>query len=162
GQKTPRIVRANGWAIRKVRKDGTLVWVRENAKAVRRSDGDLIVLIACEDINDRKRGEQRLRAQYGVTRVLAEFPSLAAGSTTLLRTICEAMDWDWGALWTADQQAERLRCDSIWHVPAIDVAEFDLASRQFACRPGEGRAGQVWQTRQPLWIVDVASDPGFR
>jgi PAS domain S-box-containing protein len=77
----------NKWEIRKVRKDGTLVWVRENAKAVRRSDGDLIVLIACEDINDRKRGEQRLRAQYGVTRVLAESASLAAASSALLRTI---------------------------------------------------------------------------
>ncbi|HZD29950.1 MAG TPA: PAS domain S-box protein [Xanthobacteraceae bacterium] len=152
----------NKWEIRKVRKDGTLVWVRENAKAVRRSDGDLIVLIACEDINDRKRGEQRLRAQYGVTRVLAESAGLAAASPALLRTICEAMDWDWGALWTADQQAERLRCDSIWHVPAIDLAEFGAASRQFACRPGEGRAGQVWQTRQSLWIADVAEDPGFR
>jgi PAS domain S-box-containing protein len=152
----------NKWEIRKVRKDGTLVWVRENAKALRRSDGDLIVLIACEDINDRKRGEQRLRAQYGVTRGLAESASLAAASSALLRTICEAMDWDWGALWTADQQAEALRCDSIWHVPAIDLTEFDVASRQFACRAGEGRAGQVWQTCQPLWIVDVARDPGFR
>src|SRR5256885_6239151 len=47
----------NRWEICKVRRDGTLVWVRENAKAVRRSGGDLIVLIVCEDINDRKRGE---------------------------------------------------------------------------------------------------------
>jgi PAS domain S-box-containing protein len=60
----------NKWEIRKIRKDGTLLWVRENAKAIRQSDGNLIVLIACEDISDRKRGEQRLAAQYGVTRVL--------------------------------------------------------------------------------------------
>jgi len=45
----------NKWEIRKVRKDGTLLWVRENAKAVRRSDGNLIVLIACEDISDHRR-----------------------------------------------------------------------------------------------------------
>jgi PAS domain-containing protein len=88
----------NKWEIRKVRKDGTLLWVRENAKAVRRSDGNLIVLIASEDISDRKRGEQRLTAQYGVTRVLAESDSLAEATPYLLRTICEAMDWDWGAL----------------------------------------------------------------
>src|SRR5919198_2159571 len=46
----------NKWEIRKVRKDGTLLWVRENAKAVRRSDGNPIVLIACEDISDQKCG----------------------------------------------------------------------------------------------------------
>jgi PAS domain S-box-containing protein len=152
----------NKWEIRKVRKDGTLLWVRENAKAVRRSDGNLIVLIACEDISDQKRGEQRLAAQSGVSRVLAESDSLAEASPHLLRTICEAMDWDWGALWSVRQQPERLRCDSIWHASTISVSEFDAASQQSACAPGEGRAGQVWKTRQPLWIADVAKDPGFR
>src|SRR6266498_407894 len=153
----------NKWEIRKVRKDGTLLWVRENAKAVRRSDGDLIVLIACEDISDQKRGEQRLAAQSGVSRVLAESDSLAEASPHLLRTICEAMDWDWGALWSVrQQQPERLRCDCIWHASSIDVSEFDAASQKSACAPGEGRAGQVWKTRQSLWIADVAKDPGFR
>src|SRR6266545_3434600 len=153
----------NKWEIRKVRKDGTLLWVRENAKAVRRSDGNLIVLIACEDISDQKRGEQRLAAQSGVSRVLAESDSLAEASPHLLRTICEAMDWDWGALWSVrQQQPERLRCDCIWHASSIDVSEFDAASQKSACAPGEGRAGQVWKTRQSLWIADVAKDPGFR
>ncbi len=152
----------NKWEIRKVRKDGTLLWVRENAKAVRRSDGDLIVLIACEDISDQKRGEQRLAAQSSVSRVLAESDSLAEASPELLRAICEAMDWDWGALWTVRQQPERLRCVFIWHAPSIDSVEFDAASREFACAAGEGRAGQVWQTRQPLWIADATKDPGFR
>jgi PAS domain S-box-containing protein len=152
----------NKWEIRKVRKDGTLLWVRENAKAVRRSADDLIVLIACEDISDHKRGEQRLAAQSGVSRVLAESDSLAEASPGLLRTICEAMDWDWGALWSADREAGRLRCDSIWHASTISVSEFDAASQQSACAPGEGRAGQVWKTRQSLWIADVAKDPGFR
>src|SRR6266540_3579340 len=153
----------NKWEIRKVRKDGTLLWVRENAKAVRRSDGNLIVLIACEDISDQKRGEQRLAAQSGVSRVLAESDSLAEASPHLLRTICEAMDWDWGALWSVRQQRpERLRCDCIWHASSIDVSEFDAASQKSACAPGEGRAGQVWKTRQSLWIADVAKDPGFR
>src|SRR5256886_11939952 len=122
----------NKWEIRKVRKDGTLLWVRENAKAVRRSDGDLIVLIACEDISDQKRGEQRLAAQSSVSRVLAESDSLAEASPELLRAICEAMDWDWGALWTVRQQPERLRCVFIWHAPSIDC-------RIRRGQPGNGR-----------------------
>jgi PAS domain S-box-containing protein len=52
---------ANGWEVRKIRKDGTVLWVRENAKAVRRSGNQLIVLIACEDITERKRAEDALR-----------------------------------------------------------------------------------------------------
>jgi PAS domain S-box-containing protein len=51
----------HSWEIRKVRKDGSALWVRENAKAVRRLDSRLIVLIACEDITERKEAENALR-----------------------------------------------------------------------------------------------------
>lgn len=49
------------WEIRKVRKDGSTLWVRENAKAMRRADDKPVILIACEDITERKRAEQKLR-----------------------------------------------------------------------------------------------------
>jgi PAS domain S-box-containing protein len=57
--------RARSWEARKVRKDGKLLWVRETAKAVSRVGGP-IVLIACEDISDRKQldaEKERLEAQ---------------------------------------------------------------------------------------------------
>lgn len=56
-----RLGQASSWEIRKVRKDGSLLWVRENAKAVRSAAGPLIILIACEDITERKRTEDALR-----------------------------------------------------------------------------------------------------
>jgi PAS domain S-box-containing protein len=52
---------AHAWEIRKIRKNRTVLWVRENAKAVRRAEDQLIVLIACEDITERKRTEDALR-----------------------------------------------------------------------------------------------------
>jgi PAS domain S-box-containing protein len=55
------IGKTHSWEIRKVRKDGSAIWVRENAKAVRQLDGGLIVLIACEDITVRKQAEDALR-----------------------------------------------------------------------------------------------------
>jgi PAS domain S-box-containing protein len=55
------IGQTRSWEIRKVRKDGSALWVRENAKAVRRQDNRLIVLIACEDITGRKEAENALR-----------------------------------------------------------------------------------------------------
>ena len=55
------IGQTHSWEIRKVRKDGSELWVRENAKAVRRLDNQLIVLIACEDITERKQAENALR-----------------------------------------------------------------------------------------------------
>jgi PAS domain S-box-containing protein len=52
---------ARTWEIRKIRKDGSLLWVRENAKAMHHADNKPIVLIACEDITERKQAENALR-----------------------------------------------------------------------------------------------------
>jgi PAS domain S-box-containing protein len=49
------------WEMRKVRKDGSVIWVRETAKAMRRAKGKPIVLIACEDVTARKRAEAELQ-----------------------------------------------------------------------------------------------------
>ena len=51
----------SSWEVRKVRKDGATIWVRESAKAVRRANNCLIVLIACEDITESKRAKDALR-----------------------------------------------------------------------------------------------------
>ncbi len=55
------IGQSHTWEIRKIRKSGSLLWVRENAKTMRRSDGKVVVLIACEDVTERKRTEHALQ-----------------------------------------------------------------------------------------------------
>lgn len=49
------------WEIRKVRKDGSVLWVRENAKTMLRAEDGPIVLVACENITERKEAENALR-----------------------------------------------------------------------------------------------------
>ncbi|HXJ34596.1 MAG TPA: PAS domain S-box protein [Candidatus Eisenbacteria bacterium] len=60
------------WELRKVRKDGTMLWVRETAKAMRTAEGELAVLIVCEDITQQKRAEDELRASEGRFRTLVD------------------------------------------------------------------------------------------
>jgi PAS domain S-box-containing protein len=48
------------WELRKVRKDGSMLWVRELARAVIRGN-DRVILIACEDITEKKGAEEALR-----------------------------------------------------------------------------------------------------
>ena len=45
--------------IRKVRRDGSILWVREVARAVSNTEGQTVVLIVCEEITERKRAEER-------------------------------------------------------------------------------------------------------
>jgi len=53
--------KSHTWEVRKVRKDGSLLWVRENAKAMPRADDKLVILIACEDVTERRQTESALR-----------------------------------------------------------------------------------------------------
>jgi PAS domain S-box-containing protein len=49
------------WELRKVRRDGSVFWVKELARAVRQADGRLVVLVACEDITSKVNLEAQLR-----------------------------------------------------------------------------------------------------
>src|SRR6202035_4318762 len=149
------------WEIRKLRKDGTVLWVRENAKAVRRSGNDAVILIACEDITERRRAEQRRDALHAVTRVLAEADTLAAAAPHMLRAIGENLEWDWGALWSIHREATPLRCDCLWHAPDIATAEFDTVCRERVFAASEGRLGRVWRSASPIWMVDATTEPEF-
>jgi PAS domain S-box-containing protein len=53
--------KSHTWEVRKIRKDGSLLWVRENAKAMQHADGKLVILIACEDVTERRQTENALR-----------------------------------------------------------------------------------------------------
>lgn len=53
--------RTSGWEARKVRKDGTPLWVRETVRTVQDPNGDTVILVVCEDVTERKRTEEALR-----------------------------------------------------------------------------------------------------
>jgi PAS domain S-box-containing protein len=60
------------WEFRKVRKDGSVLWVREQARAVDGPAGETIVLIVCGDITQQKAAEQALRESEQRYRALVE------------------------------------------------------------------------------------------
>jgi PAS domain S-box-containing protein len=102
------------WEIRKIRKDGSVLWVRENAKAVRRADRQLIVLVACEDITERMRNEIALRESEQRFRDYAE----------------TASDWLWetGADHRFTRVSEHLNDSDIDPLSRIGVARWDFAT----------------------------------
>ena len=61
--------KAHSWEARKVRKDDTVLWVRETAKAVPRANGPM-VLIACEDMTAQRSAAEALhQAQADLAHV---------------------------------------------------------------------------------------------
>jgi PAS domain S-box-containing protein len=82
------IGRTRIWEIRKVRKDGSVLWVRETARAMLLKDRP-VVLVVCEDITERKRAEQELRTtEQRLSAVIGNTPIVvfamdASGGFTL-------------------------------------------------------------------------------
>jgi diguanylate cyclase (GGDEF)-like protein/PAS domain S-box-containing protein len=49
------------WEARKVRKSGSVLWVKENIRTVQNADGEIVIIFACEDISERKITEVALQ-----------------------------------------------------------------------------------------------------
>ncbi|HEY1243463.1 MAG TPA: PAS domain S-box protein [Hyphomicrobiaceae bacterium] len=87
--------------LRKVRRDGSIIWVREAARAVRQSAGQqTVILVVCEEITERKRAEEqqsllvaeldhRVKNVLATVAVVASRTSEHTGSTS---DFIEALD----------------------------------------------------------------------
>jgi PAS domain S-box-containing protein len=52
---------STAWEVRKIRKDGSLLWVRETVKAMPKESNRTVVLVVCEDITERRQAQEELR-----------------------------------------------------------------------------------------------------
>jgi PAS domain S-box-containing protein len=138
--------------------DGTYIWLLWNATP---SSDEKLVFAVARDITLRKRAERRLAAGYAVTRVLAGAETLDEATPLILRSICEGLGWELGAMWRVDESGKMLRCVELWHPPALEFPSFVWATREFAYHRGVGLPGRVWETEQPAWLPDVPSQGNF-
>jgi PAS domain S-box-containing protein len=94
-------------------KDGSFRWIHWTAAAP--ADGQLFYATG-RDITEIKRDEDLLLAQYFVTKVLAEAPSMHEAAPKILKNICETLEWAVGTVWKLDKEEGILRCVETWHL----------------------------------------------
>jgi PAS domain S-box-containing protein len=141
-----------------LRRDGT-TFPAELAVTPMRVGGAYAFTAFIRDISDRKWAERRLGVQHEVTRALAESPTRDDAAVTVLRTICEGLDWDLGLAWVVDPEGDRLRCVALWRPPR-DVPPLDESEGARTLGRAEELAGRVWETGKPEWLADLASEKG--
>jgi PAS domain S-box-containing protein len=116
-----------------------------------KSDEGLLALGFVTDITPRRSAEQRLHAEFLVTRVFADSDRSENLGPRLLQALCENLAWDLGELWRVD--GDVLRYDSGWHRPELDTSELDAVSRDVVLSRGMALAGRVWETGQASWAT---------
>lgn len=145
-----------------IAKDGSEVSAEINIMLVRDEAGKpLHIQSVVRDITARKRTEQRLQAQYAITRALAEASSLTEASPLVLEAVGNSLRWSLGIFWLMDDEAQALRCETVWHEPSLDASAFESFCRKCAWACGEGLPGRVWATNEPVWIADVTLEPNY-
>jgi PAS domain S-box-containing protein len=108
------------WESRKVRKDGTVIWVRETAQGVHNEEQVPVVLIVCEDISAVKETEhalhdseefknQILRSSADCVKVLdlegrIQFMNEAGQSLLEISDLAPLIDTSWPDFWQGDDR----------------------------------------------------------
>ncbi|MBT7593239.1 MAG: PAS domain S-box protein [Candidatus Scalindua sp.] len=129
---------------------------------MRNADGNITAVVGfVRDITERKNAEQRLVAQYFITKILAESATTEEALPNILEAICAALEWDLGEIWVFDQQENVLRNIEIWHMPSLKVPEFIAVTKQTTFPSQIGLPGRVWKSAKPLWVEDITSDTNF-
>ena len=141
--------------------DGSVKYVRVVGHPSTNESGNVEFVGAVTDITERKRTEQRLRAQYTVTQLLAEATTIEEVTPKILQSVCEFLLWDLGALWSLDRQASVLRCVEVWHKESVKVPQFEAVRCEITFMPGIELPGRVWSRHEPAYISDVVHDTNF-
>lgn len=158
----PELRQVRGWEVRFQTLRGAPFLAAISVTAVGDPQAEVGILRwLIRDMTERKRSESRLNAQFAVTRVLAEAPTLRDATLPLLEAICEGLGCEVGELWLADPTETVLRWGGMWHAPSLDVGEFEVISRESTFSPGSDLPGRVWTGCRAVWIPDVLADTEF-
>ena len=119
------------------------------------------VVTSIVDATDQRLAERGQRLQHAVTRILAEETLLSDAAPLLLELIAVELECEVASLWKMDLAVNALRCVESWSASGEELVRFSEASAKLAFARDIALPGKVWATGQPLWIVDLANEPGL-
>ncbi len=121
--------------------------------------GQKLFTVILRDVTERNQTERRRDADFAITQILAESPSLSDATPRILETIGKTLGWEVGAMWIPD--GDVLRCLKVWCDSAVNADKFVSVCYERSFAPGIGLPGRVWTTLKPAWVPDVGKDDNF-
>lgn len=117
--------------------------------------------VLLKEIDDRERLVQEKDLDARIMRELAQSTSSEEASRKILEIICRVLGWEWSAVWRVDERDKVLRNMMVWHLPEVDVGEFETVSLTTTLPCGMGLPGRVWASGQAAHIDNVVVDQNF-
>jgi diguanylate cyclase (GGDEF)-like protein/PAS domain S-box-containing protein len=142
--------RSTGWRHRK--RDGSIIDVEIVSHELTFAGRHARVVLAT-DVTARRSSENAQRAQLVVAQRLVDSTTIEEAGPKLLDALGSTMTWDAAAIWRLDDDASKLRFDTLWSVPTADpadTAQLEHALRAATLRKGVGWAGMAWESGEPI------------
>ena len=122
------------------------------------ADLSITALSLAAIVTERKLAGRHLAGSLAVTRILAEAPALDDALPRIVQRICSTFEWEVGAMWRLDEEANVLRCFKVW--PSRG-GRFERVTRETTFTRSVGLPGRIWASMRPAWIPDVTADANF-
>ncbi|HEY2149015.1 MAG TPA: chemotaxis protein CheB, partial [Pirellulales bacterium] len=81
------------------------------------------ILLAIDDITERRRGEAMQEIQHQSIRALATAQSLTEATSKMLHIVVDVLEFEFGHAWMIDEGESALRCSDFYTHGAIQTAE---------------------------------------
>ena len=128
---------------------------RVHGRRVTEPDGRLLgALLILHDVTERRLAERFGGCELAVAEALVSGASTAESGLAVLAAVGTRLSWPYGELWLVDEGDETLQSMARWVAPGHQPS----GPTPDALPRGAGLAGEVWETGEPQWRVDIGAD----
>lgn len=108
-----------------------------------------------------RRAQERVQLLQSLSIEMSEAEDLVTALNSTVKRICTVTGWAYGEAWVPNAECGVLQHTGAWYGAAEIYERFAQLSQTFTFAPGKGIAGQVWQTRAPVWTRDISQEPNY-
>ncbi len=105
---------------------------------------------------------EELRLLQSLSIAIAESDSVPSALKIALQKICETTGWDLGRAWLPPAENTNTQCVGSWSKTADAVKRSSETNLTLTFEDQSGIPERVCESRKPVWIPDIESDPEFR
>lgn len=148
------------YEVQGIRRDGHLIPL-ELAISTIQFSSSLFTICSLREISDRKKTEQLIELRHEVMHLLAESLSLNASIHSILKKLCERMDWVVGIFWKLDAQRDVLHCADTWSVNDEKYKNLIKLKKGYAFQIHIGLPGRVLASKKFGFSLIIEDDNNF-